>query len=200
MSKQEDVRKCSTETFKMIYYVIIGLAFTEALASFFRGGSPILLFALLPTICRFVHGASIHLEMDRNSKKRWKLPLDFGGFFFQASFFYLMSQSLLDLKKFSLYFGIVLFSDGLWLLVLKSIKYLEFERSEKQWLWSDFIFGPVFISLFIFNCSSASWAYIILILAIIATIWDYWYNNLVYFPLTDDSGARVPEEGIGLKI
>lgn len=122
-------------------------------------------------------------------KKRWKLPLDFGGFFFQASIFYLMSQSLLDLGKFSLYFGIVLFSDGLWVLVLKSIKYLEFERPEKQWLWSDFIFGLIFISFFIFNCSSAAWAWIILILAIIATIWDYWCNNLVYFPLTNDSGV-----------
>lgn len=169
----------------MIYYVIIGLAFTEALASFVKGGSWILLFALLPTICRFVHGASIHLEMDRDSPKRWKLPLDFLGFFLQASFFYLMSQSLDDQKKFSLYFGIVLFVDGLWLLVLKIIKYLEFERSEKQWLWSDFIFGPVFISLFIFNCSSVGWKCIILILASIATFWDYFANNRDYFPIKE---------------
>jgi hypothetical protein len=173
----------------MIYYVVIGLAFTEALASLSKGGSLILLFALLPTICRFVHGASIHLEMDRDSKKRGKLPLDFGGFFVQASFFYLMSQSLLDLKKFSLYFGIVLFFDGLWLLVLKIIKYSEFDQAEKQWLKSDIIFGACFIALAIFNCSSVGWEWVILILATLATIWDYKHNNLVYFPLLNDSEA-----------
>lgn len=177
----EKNRLCSTETFKMIYYVIIGLAFTEALASFVKGGSLILVFALLPTICRFVHGASIHLETDIDSKKRWKLPLDFLGFFVQAAFFYLMSQSLSDLKKFSLYFGIVLFLDGFWLVGLKIIKYLEFDRTEKQWLKSDIIFGACFIAIAIFS-SSAGWAYIILILAIIATIWDYVANRDVYFP------------------
>src|SRR5207244_1537554 len=78
---------------KAIYYVIVGLAITEALTravvqdGTFAGGAlltpqrlPILmlLVAFLVTIMRFIHGSSIHLDVIHGG--RFKALLDFVGF------------------------------------------------------------------------------------------------------------------------
>lgn len=184
---RKDTIECSAETLKMVYYVIIGLAFAEALTTFSRGASWILLLGLLATICRFVHGASIHLEMDRrNLAKRWKLLWDFIGFFLQASFFYLMACSLNTPVLFSKYFIFMLSCDAGWLVFLRTIKYIEkWEKTEKQWFWSDVIFV---VLLIISNIIKPVWHIsIISIAAIVATIWDYFWNRDFYFPTSQST-------------
>ena len=179
---QKETKECSAETLKMVYYVIIGLAFAEALTAFTKGASWILLLALLATICRFVHGASIHLKMDmKDLTKRWKLLWDFIGFFLQASFFYLMAHSLDTPVIFSKYFIIMLSCDAGWLIFLMGIKYIEkLERTEKQWLWSDVI---LIVILIMFNIiKPIGHIEIISISAIAATIFDYVCNRNFYFP------------------
>ena len=183
----KQTRECSTETLKMIYYVIIGLAFARALTVCSEGASWIpwvLLFALLPTICRFVHGASIHLRIDIDSEERWKLPLDFIGFFLQASFFYLMANLLNNPILFLIYFMIMLFFDAVWLIGSSMIKYIKWEETTKQWLWSDFILIVILLVTLIWLRNFIP--IIIPIGAIIATIWDYFSkpNRDFYFGTT----------------
>lgn len=195
-----ETRQSSTSALKMVYYVIIGLAITEALyRTFLREGSflglqafasnnlssTILLFALLPTICRFVHGASIHLDMI--SEKRYKPAFDFIGFFVQASLFYLMAVSLERPLVFLFLFGLMLLSDALWLIFLRLIKYIDLSWTEKQWLGSDFCIIIVFIILYKIDKTIAYfWSAIaILIVASMATFFDYFLNKDFYFPTSE---------------
>lgn len=137
----QQTRDASKEALKVIYYVIIGIAITEALnRAFLKQGvflglqifesnnlpSIILLFAFLPTICRFVHGASIHFDVI--SSKRYKPLFDFSGFLLQAAFFYLMATSLDKQLAFLYLFGLLLLSDALWLIFLRMINYIELIR------------------------------------------------------------------------
>lgn len=198
----EQTRQSSTNALKMVYYVIVGLAIAEALyRTFLKGGSflglqvfgpnnlpsLILLFALLPTICRFVHGASIHLDMI--SKKRYKPLFDFIGFFIQASLFYLMAASLERPLVFSFLFGGMLLCDALWVIFLRLINYIDLGRTEKQWLWSDFCIIGVFVILYMIDQTMACvWSVVaILIVTIVATFFDYFLNKDFYFPTSENT-------------
>lgn len=197
MLSPQETRQCSTNALKMVYYVIIGLAITEALhRTFLKDGSflglqvfwsnnlpsTILLFALLPTICRFVHGASLHLDII--SEKRYKPLFDFIGFFIQASLFYLMATSLEKPLVFLFLFGGLLLCDAFWLIFLKLINYIDLDRTEKQWLRSDFCIIGLFVIFYLLDRTMACvWSVVaILIVAIVATFFDYFLNRDFYFP------------------
>lgn len=191
---REDVLRCSASTLMMIYYVIVGLAITEGLqkvfieketfigiAAFSAGNLPrtLLFFALLPTICRFVHGASMHLGVLGN--KRYKPLVDFISFCFQAAMFYLMAFSLGDTALFSWFFMILLLLDTIWLVFLRLIRYVEFNRTIRQWLASNGIL-VVLLLLSLKWVPSAVQPVLVMGAAIVATIWDYVANRDFYFP------------------
>jgi len=183
----------------MVYYVIIGLAITVALhKTFVKDGLFVgfqcftheldrlfLLLALLFTICRFVHGASLHLDMC--PEKRLKPLFDFIAFFIQASFFYLMALSLDKPITFSLLFALMLFFDSLWLILLRIKKYIEEPyKTVNQWILSNCI---IIIALFLIYKTDktmvAIWSVVaVLIVAVVATILDYYYNKDFYFPIS----------------
>lgn len=113
----------SKDALKVIYYVIIGLAITESLDRVFldQGAfigmrlfgathfpSLLLLLAFLPTVSRFVHGASIHFDVIRTGS--FKALVDFFGFFLQASVFYVMALSIDNAATFALLFAGMLVS------------------------------------------------------------------------------------------
>ena len=194
-----ETRQSSAKALKMVYYVIVGLAITEALhRTFLKDGSflglqaftlnnltrTILLFALLLTVCRFVHGASIHLDMI--SEKRYKTLYDFIGFFMQASLFYLMAVSLEKPIVFSSLFGIMLLFDAFWLIFLRMGNYIELDGTAKQWLWSDFcIVGALFV-IYLTDTTMACICsvVVIFIVALAATFLDYFLNKNFYFPIS----------------
>lgn len=196
-TNREDALKCSTGTLMMIYYVIVGLAITEALHNTFLKDESLLgtrafsaenlprtllFFALLPTICRFVHGASMHLGMI--SDKRYKPLVDFIWFFLQASIFYLMAFSLDTLCLFSTFFCALLVFDTAWLILLRSIQYLKLGCTEIQWLVSNIVIIAFLMWLCIFgdripNMTGTS---LVLGVAVVATILDYVMNREFYFP------------------
>lgn len=201
----QQTRQASKDALKVVYYVIIGIAITGALNRvFLKQGtflgleiferknlpSTILLFAFLPTICRFVHGASIHLDVI--SEKRYKPLIDFVGFFLQAAFFYLMATSLKKTLTFSFFFGLMLLFDALWLLFLWKTNYIELGKTEVQWLRSDFAIIAILIMLNILHPSMVSvWSPVtILIVAIIATFLDYFLNKDFYFPIGGTTSAN----------
>jgi uncharacterized membrane protein len=138
-----------------------------------------LLFALVCTICRFVHGDSLHL--DTIPKKRYKPIIDFIGFFLQASFFYLMSLSLYKTKAFSFFLSLVLSFDAMWLIMLVAMKMEKLSSTIKQWLWSDII---IIVLLLLLNLTmDGIWTTLsILIISIVAAVSDYYLNRNYYFP------------------
>lgn len=194
----EQIRKSSANALKMVYYVIVGLAIAEALSrTFVKDGLFIgvdcfrrenlacflLLCAFLPTICRFVHGASLHL--DAPSEKRFKPLIDFCAFLMQGSFFYLMALSLDKPTTFLLFFGFMLLSDAIWLIILKTKGYLdELSAYANQWLRSDFcIIFSLVLAYIISKKTEDVWpALFILVISFLAAIRDYWKNRGLYFP------------------
>lgn len=197
--KEEKVRNVSKDALKGIYYVIIGIAITEALNRTFikelnflglhvfldnNLNTTLLLFAFLPTICRFVHGASIHLGV--KVEKRYKLLVDFIGFFLQASFFYLMAISITEPISFAFLLIFMLSSDTGWLIFLKLIKYIKWDKTVIQWFISNLLFIGILISLIMFASLilESFISFIIIIAAYISAFLDYYLNRDFYFPAT----------------
>jgi len=194
----DQVRQSSANALKTVYYVIVGLAIAEALSRTFvkhgifiglqcfrRENLPcsLLLCTFLPTICRFVHGASLHL--DAPSGKRFKPLIDFCAFLMQASFFYLMALSLDKLTTFLLFFGLMLLSDAVWLIVLIAKKYIdELSAYANQWLLSDFcIILCLGLTYLISTKTEEVWpSLFIFLVSFLAAIGDYWKNKGLYFP------------------
>jgi len=184
----EQTRSASKEVLKMIYYIIIALAITESLNKLFLYNitTLYLIIAFLFTTCRFAHGASIHLDV--YSRKRYKPLFDFIEFFFQAGLFYLMSTVLTEPQNFSFLFIIMLLSDAIWLIILWSIKYIEPDKTHKQWLMSDIIIIFILSFLLLIPCLAIQYdlfSLIVMITSIIATLADYIFNKDFYFPSVD---------------
>lgn len=197
MMKHEDRRKSSIEVLKMVYYVIIGLAIIGALSrTFLIEGSfigwqvfneahlptTLLLLAFLPTVCRFVHGASIHL--DTSVTKRYKSIIDFVGFFMQASFFYIMALALRNPGDFIMAYILMLSVDFVWLVFLKIIKYIEDRDTAKQWMISDVVIIIVYLACyFLYRQIPNVWVvWCVMLVSIIAAYLDYRLNKDFYFP------------------
>ena len=134
MSKSELRVAASKEALKSVYYVLIGIAVAEALNRVFLENGQflglsvltapyvarlLLLFAFLPTITRFVHGASIHLGVV--GTHRLKPLYDFIGFFLQAILFYIMALSIDNVIRFTGAFVLLLAADVLWILILRLV-------------------------------------------------------------------------------
>lgn len=190
----QNIRIASRDALKYVYYVIIGIAITEALSrTFVEGGvflgvgifnkvTFILLFAFLPTICRFVHGASIHLDVI-SKEKRFKTIIDCGGFLLQAIFFYLMAVSINKTMGFVVSLGLMLLIDSLWLIFLFLIKYIPSDFTHKQWLCSNFIVLVLLgASFFLMGNAKVGWPIFIAIISVIAAFFDYYLNRDFYFP------------------
>jgi len=188
--------EASKGALKSIYYVIIGLAITEALSrAVVRGTSFIgidllthdhlprllLLIIFLLTICRFVHGSSIHLDaIDRG---RFKALFDFVGFLVQASLFYVLSLSLDQPAAFANCFVVLLVVDGAWLAVLLLARYLPFGGTALRWVISDTVL-IAFIVVAVRLAPTISLRTILAgtVAAIAATVADYVFDWEFYFP------------------
>lgn len=194
----------SKDALKVIYYVIIGIAITESLNRVFLDQSAfvgmrlldpthlpslILLVAFLPTVSRFVHGASIHLDVIHTGS--FKALVDFSGFFLQASLFYLMAVSIDNAAVFILLLAAMLIVDAAWLIVLRCMGYIDFAGTEKQWIASDAVILLLLLAVWWFDPSLASMASAIVILASlwIAAIVDYHMNREFYFPVQGSIGS-----------
>jgi hypothetical protein len=150
--------RSSISALKTIYYVIIGLAITEALKRTFTEGGQflemqifhpnrlLLVLAFMITICRFVHGASIHLG--EFSEKKHKPIVDFLGFILQGSLFYIMAIALNKTLWFLIFFFCMLFLDTIWIIILTACKFIIPTPTEKQWLKSNVIMMSLFFVLF----------------------------------------------------
>lgn len=152
-----------------------------------------LLIAFLCTICRFVHGASIHF--DEPSEYRFNPLIDFIGFFLQSSFFYLMALSLTIPIQFLVFFLLMIIFDMAWIILSVIIHSIDRTNTITQWITSDLIIITImiifilinfiisyFLSITIPDIGNTS---IILVVLSIAAVCDYWQNRDFYFPKKD---------------
>ena len=188
----QKIRESTKNTLKTIYYVIIGIAITEALyrtfvkqenaENFFTALIQLLIF--LPTAIRFTHGASIHI--DKEYDKRRVIVINFIFFYIQSLLFYIMTLWLEDSILFLSYLLAMLVSDAVWILIMICKKYEILEKTHKQWLLSDLIFLLLIIIILILLpfYFFLKFACLILIMfySFIATWWDYHSNGDHYFP------------------
>ena len=186
----------SIDALKTVYYVVIGLAITEALnRTFTKDGSFIcieyfklnkfmLMLAFLFTICRFTHGASIHLG--RFAKRKHKPIIDFAGFIFHGSLFYIMAIAIDKPFWFFISFVAMLLVDVAWLWILKHLDFITATSTENQWLKSDIIVLVAFGIFYFFDKSISSnyISFCILLVSFLAAKIDYRKNWDFYFSET----------------
>ncbi|MFX1504674.1 MAG: hypothetical protein ACFFDC_01045 [Promethearchaeota archaeon] len=177
----------SKETLKNIYFIIIGIAITEALNRTFEGAQDFLMVALsliifLPTIIRFTHGASLYL--DKTYKRRKKIAINFISFSIQSLLFYIMSIFIENIIVFQILLFCMLINDAIWMLILIFKDYEEFDNEFKQWLISDGFFCFAIIISFILIWVNFNYIglIVVLIYSTFATFWDYIKNKDTYFP------------------
>jgi hypothetical protein len=79
----------------------------------------------------------------------------------------------------------MLSADAGWLIFLKLIKYIKWDRTEIQWFISDLFFIIILISLITFNSMIPKLliSLTILITASISAFLDYYMNRDFYFPI-----------------
>ena len=195
--------EASKGALKAIYYVVVGIALTEAMDRVFllNGAfqpsrllesagirSVLLLFAFMLTISRFVHGASIHL--DDIETGRFKALFDFIGFFAQASLFYVMALTISDPPTFVALFVLMLVADAAWLSVLCQVRYLTFQGTARQWVISDLLLMLALLAtLYRDPVVSLPAAGATAIAAGTAAVIDYWKNWEFYFPAGQRAGV-----------
>jgi hypothetical protein len=187
--------KASKDALRAIYYVVVGLALKEALTHAFTADgkflgwdmfksdhlpATLLFFAYLATGLRFVHGASIHIDVLYG--KRYKLILDFLGFVAQASFLYLMALTLSIPEDFEGMIIVMLAIDSAWLIALHLTNIHPLGPIGKQWLISNVVVAT-FMLLPLFVCrSQLAGAVFVTVVAILAAAIDYHLNREFYFP------------------
>jgi hypothetical protein len=195
----------SKEALKTTYYVVIGIAITEALSralvhdNVFLGAklfdllhlpAMLLLLTFLVTSSRFVHGASIHLgNIDAGGAKAL---FDYCGFFLQATLFYIMALSVRDSYAFLVSFIALLVGDFLWLFALCRLGYLSFRDTARQWVYSDLIIIVALVALLYFDPGLRLPSVItVALVSCVAAVVDYRANWPFYFP--PETGSRKVE-------
>jgi len=179
---------------RAVYFVVVSLALREALNRTFledndfiglhlvdhRHLPTTLLFAaFVPTAIRFVHGASIHIDL--LSDNRYKPLVDFCGFLIQSALLYLMAVTLHEPTDFVTLFVLMLMFDVLWLFALHATDYHRVDQTERQWLVSNTLLAIVLLAAL---AGGVEWSATLGIwfACTIATVLDYKMNRTFYFP------------------
>jgi hypothetical protein len=186
----------SIDTLQRIYAVIVALAMNESLKRIFLksgAGDLDVHFAHLPellafffTAVPFVHGMNRHLDqtlaVSREPGKRWYLGyllIDFLVFLGESCLLFLLAVSVNDPLFFKLLLGLLVL-DVVWSLLTWPIT----KAVVAQWLIINLI-AVVVGGLLIWRFPSIPEAprqWILMSVAILRTIADYWFARKFYFP------------------
>jgi hypothetical protein len=178
--------KSGRECLRILFVLIIGLAFTNSLDNLFDNSdlkqfefNVIFNFLVfLSFISRFFIGGYRSLTFNiENNVKFHKLIADGGLLFFTSIFLYMMSAYYLDDKELHICLGLLLLSDTVWLSVLYIFRYWRTEY--RQWFIHNIImFVVIGVNYLFINYS----IYTLLIASMIAAISDFYFNKEFYFP------------------
>ena len=199
--RQQQNRDTSISALKAVYFVVIGLAITEAAKQCFTDANgkldipeetrpTIYLFLILaPTICRFVQGSTLHF--DHRSGSFVESMLNYLGFMIQASAFFAMALSIGSPtpENFFAAFFILLLADSAWIAVLTIVRKTRLSDVQKQWLKSDCVLSVIIVAGYIalrnWPSECVSWINVSIALFVasaVATILDYKSNRDYYIP------------------
>lgn len=191
----------SVDSLQKIYSVVIALAIGQAIQTLLidrsagtlatpavvLGRTPAFL-ALLATLVPFYHGMNRHLDVayiERSDAQRAEAALlfDFVIFFFESCLLFAVAYSVgPGLAAFG-FLGALLAVDVLWALVSHWIHYTE--DNPRVFSWSAINAAAIVLGLFVglteyYPPTAKSW--LLLIIAIGRTVFDYWFYWPFYFP------------------
>lgn len=190
----------------MIYAVIVALAIGKAVQATFIDTSTGLfkfdssLFNYLPafltfvfTIVPFYHGMNRYLDkcyIENNERHvEGALLFDFLVFFFEASILFSFSTSIKSGLQSFLVLGLLLLVDVLWALVSHWIHYRKFKPSVIRWATINSI--AIVVGIFIY-LNESSYAkenkpFLLFIVAVLRSAFDYGFLWRFYFPKSEQS-------------
>ena len=204
MSNKTAVER-SVTSLQTIYAIIIALSMGQAIQTLFEAapGGPLKLssdvFTYIPAFITFIsllvpfyHGMNRHLDMCYIEKStdvvKGALLFDFVIFFVEAALLFAFSASLnVGLKSFII-LGILLSVDSAWALISHWIHYRQFSPSIIRWTIinsSTIVLGFVIYKTQLF--ADESKPTLLVILAVLRTVADYWACWDFYFP---ETGAK----------
>lgn len=189
----QETRRLSADALKAVYLIIVGLALVQALSLVLEQeagqGSTVprlLLVAFLATFIRFVHGASLHLELDLAPRTRFGPLINFIGFLFQGMGLFLMALSVADPFRYAGWFLVMLAIDLAWLVVMRRLQGRATSVSQ-QWMRSDVLLivllglCPYAVRAEFADSSSEAMAIVVTAISLAAAVWDYRENAAFYF-------------------
>ena len=181
---------------RLIYVLIISLAFTEALKRLFLNDNTFVLperlnifyyLIFFSFITRFFIGAYRALTYDIEIDiKQAKVVIDSVGFLFQAIAFYIFALIYFNLVYTQWLIFTICIVDSIWLGSLALIYKIK-DETFNEWIIHN-LFFIVFLPLNIYCIENL---YLLLGTSIIAFIMDFWLNWNSYFPIKKDAGLRI---------
>lgn len=188
--------KSVRKAIRLIYVLIISLAFTEALKSLFiqndifklpKSQDIILVLIFFSFITRFFMGAYRILSYDIEVEiSRPKIIIDSIGFSFQALVFYVFSLIYHNFLFTQWLIIIICIVDLVWLALLAVIFKIK-EDTYNQWQTHNIVIS-CFVLLNIFYFANLI---LLLIVSFLAFVIDFVYNREFYFSLKKSPGLRI---------
>jgi len=193
----ERIKERSVDSLQQIYAVVIALAISQAIQSLLK--DPVTgtvldraqiivalpgLVAFLVTLVPFWHGMNRHLDRcyleKKNSVKHGALLLDFVTFFIEASLLFAAGWSLRTGLYSFIYLGALLLVDMFWGFISHQIHFPGQKSHVRK--WSAVNLSVMLPAILIVTFPFAHKASVLMVVAILRSVVDYWFCWEFYFP------------------
>lgn len=191
-----DYLKSGRQAIRLIYFLIIGLAITDAMKLLFlndgKNSFPssdqwFLFVVFFSFVSRFFLGAYRVLSQDIEIElKRPKIVMDSIGFFLQVLAFYVFALNFTDMIYSLWMILIICVLDSVWLILLASCYHI-MDSTFRQWIVHNLLM-IVFVLLDLYWWKSLN---VLFVVALLAFILDFVFNHDFYFALKKRSGLRI---------
>jgi hypothetical protein len=196
-SEAERIKERSVDSLQQIYAVVIALAIAQAIQSLLKdpGSGTVLAFnqilvglpafvAFLVTLVPFWHGMNRHLDRCYLGKKsavvQGALLLDFVTFFIEASLLFAIGWSLRSgIYSFAALGGLLLV-DMIWGFISHQIHFPDQKSHVRRWSAINLV--AIVIAILIVNYPFLHLSIVLMVVAVMRSIVDYWFCWDFYFP------------------
>jgi len=197
----------SADSLQRLYTVVVALAVGQAITAFLKDRNTLLdlrsadsvaalpaLLAFFITLVPFYHGMNRHLDrcyLEHDSgPKQGALLLDFTIFFLESFFLLAASWAIRRGLLTFLFLGLLLIGDCIWGVVSHLIHYAGGPSTVLRWTLINLIAVAIGLGVAlttVFGDASRSW--MLLVVALLRTVADYWSSWRFYFPVVTDAGG-----------
>ena len=201
----------SVDSVARIYAIVIGLALSQSVQTLItkdaQGGADLNPHKLLTgapafvafvfTLVPFWHGMNRHLDRCYLEKPdavaQGALLFDFAVFFFEASLLFIAGWSLRSGLVSFYCLGLMLATDTVWGFISHQIHFSGEKSHVVSWAFVNIIACVLAVGVIAYPFERKPW--VLMIIAVVRSIADYWRGWDFYFPRTD---AKVGQEAVGL--